>query len=171
MNVSFSTLARPLLASLLLSTTASAQTGAPRIGCIDPDARLLADEVKQHYRTQGFAPLRDAMIGMTPGLPLPVVISLRADAAYQVIFVGNKKAKSLEAEIRDGSEQQVFSKTERFRSDVSRVIEFPFRPRSNDAYLFILKQFGRGEEVCGSFTILRDTIKSRKVAVQPYTRP
>ncbi len=160
-----------LAAAFLTAGTAGAQTGAPRIGCMDPDARLLADEVKQHYRAQGFAPLRDAMIGMTPGMPLPVVVSLRSDAAYQVVFVGNKKAKRMEAEVRDGAEKQVFSKEERFKSDASRLIEFPFRANRNDAYLFILKQFTKGEEVCGSFTILRDTLKSRKAAVVPYTRP
>jgi Holliday junction resolvase len=160
-----------LLAFLIAGTslTASAQQGPAKVGCVDRNIRLQADELKQHYAREGFAVVRDAMIGMVPRMPFPVVIALRSDTRYRIIFTGNSLASAAEIEVRDGSEKQIVMERNRFKDDQPRVVDIAFQPKRSDAYLFILQQRMRGEETCGSFTIMRDTVVNRAVPVRSFS--
>ncbi len=141
---------------------------APQLGCINPDTRLLADEVKQHFKAQGFAVVRDAMVGMSSHQPFSAVVELVGRQNYRIVFVADKRASFMDVEVINTLEKQIVYEKFKPKRDASRVIEFPFTQPASEALLFILKQNVRPDEACGSFTILRDTVASRKMMVKPY---
>ena len=157
---------------LALSTfcvlSAGVQAQAPQLGCISPNTRLLADEVKQHFISQGYAVVRDAMVGMSSHQPFRAVVQLEANQNYRIVFVADRNAKFMDVEVIDNTEKEVAHEKRRLKRDQSPVIEFPFRQSSSAAYLFSLYQQMRPNDACGSFTILRDTVKARKMQVKPY---
>ncbi len=157
---------------LALSTfcflSAGAQAQAPQLGCINPDTRLLADEVKQYFITQGYTVVRDAMVGMSSHQPFPAVVQLDAAQNYRIVFVADRKASFMDVEVIDNTEKKIMHEKFKPRRDESRVIEFPFRQNVAASYLFIMKQNMRPDEACGSFTILRDTLQARKMPVKSY---
>lgn len=164
----------PLAGLFLLSFSARAQqpqaqnTATSKVGCMDPDTRLLADEVRQHYAAQGFAIVRNAMLTMSSNQPFPVVIELAEKEKYQIAFVGNKDANLLTAEILGPDKRRLFHQTNRTKKTGSRVITFPFNAPRTDAYLFILQQNLRHDETCGGFLMFRDTLKTRTAPVAPF---
>lgn len=140
-----------------------------KIGCIEPDTRLLLDEVRQHYAAQGFAVVRSAMLNMSSHQPFSVIIELSEKENYQIAFVGNKAARMMEAEVLSPNRDKIFKESNRVRKTGKRVIAFPLKMSRPDAYLFILEQnLPKDEETCGGFLMLRDTLKSRTAAVVPF---
>lgn len=139
-----------------------------KMGCMDPDTRLLADEVRQHYAAQGFAVVRNAMLNMSSNQPFPVIIELNDKEQYQIAFIANKDANLLTTEILGPDKRRIFHQANRTKKSGSQVIAFPFKAPRTDAYLFILQQNLRREETCGGFLMFRDTLKTRTVPVAPF---
>lgn len=163
----------PIAGFFLLSFAAKAQqpqasAANNKIGCIEPDTRLLLDEVRQHYAAQGFAVMRNAMLNMSSNQPFPVIIELNDKDRYQVAFIANKDANLLTTEILGPDKRRIFHQTNRPKKTGSRVITFPFNAPRTDAYLFIMQQNLRREETCGGFLMFRDTLKSRTTPVAPF---
>lgn len=158
----------------LFSITSQAQqpqvqnAATNKMGCMDPDTRLLADEVRQHYAAQGFAVVRNAMLTMSSNQPFPVVIELAEKEKYQIAFIANKDANLLTTEILGPDKRRLFHQTNRTRKTGSRVIAFPFTAPRTDAYLFILQQNLRRDETCGGFLMFRDTLKTRTAPVASF---
>ena len=146
----------------------SVHAQAPQLGCISPDTRLLADEVKQHFKSQGFVVVRDAMVGMSSHQPFSAVVELEGKQPYRIVFVADKRASFMDVEVINNLEKQIVYEKLKPKRDASRVIEFPFTQTASNTFLFILKQEMRPNDACGSFTILRDTVQSRKIMVKPY---
>ena len=147
---------------------AGAHAQAPQLGCINPNTRLLAEEVKQHFMAQGYAVMRDAMVGMESHQPFAIVTQVEANQNYRIVFVADEKASFMDVEVIDPSKKQIVYEKYKPKRDASRVIEFAFRQSEAAAYLFIAKQNMRPNAACGSFTILRDTLKARKMPVKSY---
>ncbi len=143
--------------------------GSSRIGCIEPDTRLLLDEVRQHYAVQGFAVVRSAMLNMTSAQPFSVIIELSEKENYQIAFVANKDARNMETEVLAPNREKIFKESNRIPKTGKRVISFPLKLSRTDAYLFIMEQRLRhDDETCGGFLMLRDTLKNRMAVVVPF---
>lgn len=154
----------------LLSLGSSAFSQQTRVGCVDKNIRLQADEIKQHYVQQGFTVFRDAMISMESMSPAPVVVQLTKGQLYQVIFVANENASKMRLEIFNGRDQKIEEKTASRNREQPNFIQFSFIPNQSDNFLFVLMQKWKAKDVCGSFCILKANAEpGKEVKVKPYT--
>lgn len=146
------------LAALFLSLMISGFSGRAqqaRIGCMDKDIRLQADEIKQHYTAQGFTVFRDAMLSMESMMPFPVVAQLSKGQLYRVIFVASPNSSKMRLETYNGHDQKLDEKIATRNREQPSFIDMSFIPEQSDNFLFILMQKWKNKDVCGSFTILK----------------
>lgn len=149
-------LAALLFSFMILAVTAHAQKAQQaKIGCLDKDVRLQADEIKQHYVQQGFTVYRDAMLSMESMMPFPVVAQLTRGQLYRVIFVASPNSTKMRVETYNGRDQKLDEKVAVRSREQPSYIDINFIPEQSDDFLFILMQKWKAKDVCGSFTILK----------------
>jgi carbamoylphosphate synthase small subunit len=156
------------VATLLAVSLSSQAQQTNSLGCIDPDTRLLTDEVRQHYAQQGYAVVRNAMLNMTSQQPFSAVLDMSANETYQVAFVANKNASQMDTRVIGPNKKQLLYQNVRVKKEGKRVITFPFRTDRTDAFLFIMQQNVRNEATCGGFLVFRDTLKNRTKPVVSF---
>ena len=144
------------------------QASPPRVGCIDAQVRLRADEIKKHFTGQGLEVFRDAMIGMESQMPYPILVDLQAGQLYQIIFVAHPESTRQFLNIYDRNEKKLHSVSHNYGLQQPYYITFTFTPPATDTYAFVVEQKWKRKEMCGSFTILRAKKGAAAVQLTPY---
>lgn len=148
------------------SPSLKAQTAGSRLGCRDAVVRQQAEEIKQHYLSQGFELLRDAMITMNSQEPFPVTIQLNRGSLYQIVFVANKDAQRLKMEVYNSADELLGERTG--LKDQPNYLIYTFSPERTDMYfLSIMQRLKSKEGLCGSLFILR--LAKEQATVVPYS--
>lgn len=169
----FNTL-KKLVAPCCLSLTmiapveSRAQLGQPKVGCMDQQIRLQADEIKQHYIGQGLEVMRDAMLSMESQTPYPVMINLERGQLYQIVFVAHPEATRLFLELYDGADRKMKEIMQSYGRGQPTYVTFSFIPEVSDMYMFVMRQKWKTKDMCGSFTILKPKKGAASVQIKPY---
>lgn len=132
-----------------------AQQGQPKVGCMDQQIRLQADEIKQHYIAQGMEVMRDAMLSMESQTPYPVMLNLERGQLYQVVFVAHPEATRLFLELYDGADRKMKEIMQSYGRGQPTYVTFTFMPEVSDLYMFVMRQKWKTKDMCGSFSILK----------------
>ena len=152
------------------SFLAHAQKSAPpKVGCMDAQIRLQADEIKQHFLAQGMEVFRDAMIGMESQIPYPVMINLQRGQLYQIIYVAHPQATRMFLDIYDGQDRKMKEIMQSFGRGQPTYISFSFVPETSDMYMFVARQKWKDNDMCGSFTILKPKAGASSIQLRQYT--
>ena len=162
------------IAAALLSIPgfhARAQKAAPpKVGCMDAQIRLQADEIKQHFLAQGMEVFRDAMIGMESQVPYPVMINLQQGQLYQIIYVAHPEATRLFLDVYDGTDRKVKEIMQSYGRGQPTYVSFTFVPETSDMYMFVARQKWKNNDMCGSFTILKPKAGTKSVQLTQYSQ-
>lgn len=135
----------------IIASQASAQQA--KIGCMDKDVRIQAEQLKHDLKEQGQEVFKDAMIGMTSMEPYPVAVQLEARELYQLVFVANSSASKIYFELYDGSDKKIGEK-KIDNNGRNNFVVYSFMPQKTDLYLVVLTQKVKGKkQICGSFSI------------------
>lgn len=160
-----------LLLSLALALTAITVPAqdAPRIGCKDGNISAQAAETKAGLLQQGFEQLNDGMLSMSSDQPFPVLVRMKGGQFYQILFIGNTRARKMTLELSEKNQGSILFKQQQPLHQSSNVINFSFTPAADGDYLFTLGQkmkasgmFKSAPETCGSFTIFRLKTSDKK---------
>jgi hypothetical protein len=149
------------LACFCTSLTGIAQD-APKIGCKDGILSAQAAEIKASLTQQGFEQINDGMLTMTSHQGFPVMVRMKGGQFYQILFVGNTRAKKMSLDMGESTQGELVHKEQHPLDQTSNVINFSFTPKVDGDYLFQLEQILKSPgllkaipETCGSFTIFR----------------
>jgi len=151
-----------LLAIAFITFTGKAVAQNANIGCIDKAVRMQAEELKASFTTHGMEVYKDANVSMESGRPYPVAVQLNKGVMYQMIFVGNQRAKDIRLELFDGDDKKLGEKLTR-KMDPNYII-YSFIPEKTDMYLVVLSQQLKNETMCSSFTIVRPPTANKEDA-------
>lgn len=167
---SFSSIIFLSLALVLSAGTAAfaQKSPPPKVGCMDPQVRLQADEIKQHFLAQGMEVYRDAMIGMSSQTPYPVMLNLQRGQLYQIIYVAHPQATRLWLDIYDGNDQKMKEIMQSVGREQPTYMSFTFMPEVSDMYMFVARQKWKDNDMCGSFTILKPKAGTTSIQLRPY---
>jgi hypothetical protein len=163
-----------LLAALALAIgfNAHAQKRGPAqpVGCVDPTLRAQADEIKQHYTSQGFVVFRDAMINMSSMEPFPVMVQLSRGQLYQIVFVGQSAATNHKMVIYDGADNKLDEKfvARRRDQDQTNYIIYEFIPERTDMYMLTFMTRLKNKDFCGSVCIVAADRTKGQIKYTPY---
>lgn len=151
-----------LFCALSLTICTVGAQDAPRIGCKDGILAAQAAETKTALLQQGFEQINDGMLQMSSEEAFPVVVRMKAGQFYQILFIGNTRAKKIALELSEKSQGSLVYKQQHPLNQQSNAINFSFTPAVDGDYLFTLEQkmkspgiLKRAPEACGSFTIFR----------------
>lgn len=151
-----------------------AQKRAPEqpVGCVDPTLRAQADEIKQHYTSQGFVVFRDAMINMSSMEPFPVVVQLNRGHLYQIVFVGQAAATNHKLVVYDGADHQIderfVSRSRGLDANQTNFIIYEFVPERTDMYMLTFMSRLKNKDFCGSVCILTADQTKGKLEYKPF---
>ncbi len=140
------------------------------VGCMDPILRQQADEIKQHYVSQGFVVYRDAMINMSSMEPFPVMVQLMRGQLYEIVFVGQAAATNHKIVMYDGADNKLDERfvTKRHGDDPTNYIIYEFVPERTDTYLLTFMTRLKNKDFCGSVCLLAADRSKGEIKFKPY---
>lgn len=133
----------------------------PHLGCKDAVIAAQSAELKSSLVQQGFELQNDAMIGISSSDGFPVVTRMQGGEFYQIVFIGNTRARKMRLSLYDPQMKLQVAKEQRPLQQTSNVINFSFTPPSDGNYRIELEQhmqssmFRHAGESCGSISIFR----------------
>ena len=149
-----------------------AQNKAPmqRAACMDTSMRRQADDIRQHYVSQGFIVLRETVINMESMVPTAVSLQLARGQLYQIVFVGQPDATNHKMIIYDSNESKIDEKfVFRSHSDApSNYLIYEMVPERSDTYLLSFMTRLKNRKFCGSLCILTPDRSKDKIKYTPY---
>ena len=149
--------------------SAQKKNSGPVVGCIDPNLRLQADAIKQHYVSQGFKVYRDAMVNMSSQETFPIVVQLTGGQLYQIIYVGQQAAANHKMVIYDGADNKLVERPpNRNGEEWTNYIIYEFVPERSDVYLLTFMTKLKNKDFCGSVCILEADRSKGKIEYKPY---
>ena len=141
-----------------------------QVGCIDPNLRLQADAIKQHYVAQGFKVYRDAMVNMFSMETFPIVVQLTGGQLYQIIYTGQQAAANHKMVIYDGADKKLDEKAVTHKGEEwANYILYEFVPERTDMYLLTFVTKLKHKDFCGSVCILEADRSKGNIRYKPYT--
>lgn len=151
-----------MIAFTALSLLSAKAQDAPKIGCKDGILSAQAAELKTSLLQQGFEQINDGMLSMSSHQPFPVMVRMKGGQFYQILFVGNTRARKITLDLSENKQGFITSKQQHPSGQTSNVISFSFTPTADGDYLFTLEQILKSQGLlkgagmsCGSFTIFR----------------
>lgn len=173
MNTRTRTAARRMAAVALMLiaafTQATAQQGAPPVGCMDAALRTQALTIKEHYQKQGFDLFRDAMFTMERDQQMPVILTLERGQIYEVVFIAHPQFKSMMLRLFDGQDNNLKELEAVRNRDQPNYLIYTFTPTKTDNYLIMSSQNTKLRQMCGAFFILKADPKKAGNDVKHYT--
>ncbi len=142
------------------------------VGCVDPILRSQSAIIKEHFVSQGFVVMRDAMINMSSMEDFPVMVQLVRGQLYQIIFVGQSAATNHKLVIYDGSDNKMDEKHVSRNRDLSEeqtnFLIYEFIPDRTDMYMLTFMSRLKNKDFCGAVSILTADPKKGKIEYKPY---
>lgn len=153
-----------IISTILISIHGYTQSHhGPNIGCKDATLAVQAQELKQSFIAQGFELINDATLSMESHDVFPIILKLDAGKFYQLIFIGNMRARKMDLELFGEQKEFVLAKSCQPYQRSINTISISFTPAKTGAYTILLSQKLKQElfkkqsnqTVCGSISVLK----------------
>jgi hypothetical protein len=117
-----------------------------------------ADSIKAHYALAGYTVLEETRVNMKSETDLPVIVTMKEGAWYQVVFIGDTRSRTFEVRMYDYDENEVVYKQNKNRKD-GNIITYSYVPRGSEFHLIKPLQTTQGKKknLYGYFILMQKT--------------